>query len=345
MENNLLKGPDAQEKNSIELALSITGQALHPRTPEEVAALEERHDQLTRLDVEVDKYVQDACSQGRASPACQDANALSQGLQDSYSDYLGRLTYKELNSEDYAKVSQIVANTTADKWDYAIEGYAKSQNISYEEAKDKFALAINVNQAADIAGILYGLKGSEGGKTGISSAAASTLKQLMTKYDEFKQNIASSTKGNNDGLIAAGAGAGHTGNAGAELSPNAHLSTGVGGKGNSAGKGSAIPVPEPVKASNGLNYQSNGKHTPGQQGYSSKAGTEPKNSIALFSSSVEAGKKRYAIDSSGDVHQFTNTNDGTWHWSGSTGDKTVPMKKSDIPNSVKKEFGLPGKWR
>lgn len=30
---------------------------------------------------------------------------------------------------------------------------------------------------------------------------------------------------------------------------------------------------------------------------------------------------------------------------GRTGDKTVPLKKTDIPNSVKKEFGLPGKWR
>lgn len=52
----------------------------------------------------------------------------------------------------------------------------------------------------------------------------------MTKYDELKQNIASSTKGNNDGLVLAGAGAGNTGNASAELLPNANLSTGVGGK-------------------------------------------------------------------------------------------------------------------
>jgi hypothetical protein len=30
---------------------------------------------------------------------------------------------------------------------------------------------------------------------------------------------------------------------------------------------------------------------------------------------------------------------------GRTGDKIVPLKKTDILNSVKKEFGLPGKWR
>ncbi|MFB4341567.1 hypothetical protein RAC90_13915 [Pantoea sp. CS_6] len=92
LENNALSGKDAQEKNSIELALSETGLALHPRTAEDVAALENRHDQLTKLDAEVDKYLQDACSQGRVSPACQDANALAQGLQDSYSGYLGGLT-------------------------------------------------------------------------------------------------------------------------------------------------------------------------------------------------------------------------------------------------------------
>lgn len=110
-------------------------------------------------------------------------------------------------------------------------------------------------------------------------------------------------------------------------------------------KGSAMPVPIPTRAENGLVYQSNGKHTPGQAGYNGNAGTEPTNSIQLFSNSVENGKKRYALDENGNVHQFTNTNDGSWHWSGSTGDASVPIKKSDIPNAVKKEFGLPGKWR
>nr|WP_301292294.1 hemagglutinin repeat-containing protein [Erwinia aphidicola] len=344
VENNALSGKDAQEKNSIELALSETGLALHPRTPEEVAALEERHDQLTKLDAEVDQYVQDACSQGRASPACQDANALAQGLQDSYNDYLGRLTYKELNREDYAQVSQIVANTSADKWDYAIEGYAKSQNISYQEAKDRFALAININQAADIAGIFYGLKGNEGGKTGISSAAASTLKQLMTKYDEFKQNIASSTKGNNDGLITATPGAGYAGSEGSEVSSSAHLSVGAGGKGNSTGKSSAIPVSEPIKVSNGLVYKSNPKHTLGQQGNRPNAGIEPKDSLSLFEHSIPSPKQypnkevRFAVDSQGNVHRFEGTN-GQYHWNGSTGDKNA-LTSGQIPNAVQKQLGV-----
>ncbi len=64
-----------------------------------------------------------------------------------------------------------------------------------------------------------------------------------------------------------------------------------GGRGIGKGKGSAIPVSVPTKASNGLVYQSNGKHTPGQLGYNRNAGTEPKNSIQLFGSSIENGKK------------------------------------------------------
>ncbi|WP_249022776.1 MULTISPECIES: hemolysin/hemagglutinin-like protein HecA precursor [Kluyvera] len=112
-----------------------------------------------------------------------------------------------------------------------------------------------------------------------------------------------------------------------------------------AGKGSALPVPTATKTQNGHSYQSNPKHTPGQAGYNRNAGTEPSNSMNLLESSIVSGKKRYAIDSEGNIHQFTNTNDGTWHWSGSTGDASVPIRKSDIPNSVRKEFGLPGKWR
>ncbi|WP_409451122.1 DUF6862 domain-containing protein, partial [Erwinia sp.] len=193
---------------------------------EEVAALEARHEQLEQLDTATDKYVAEACSQGKSSPACQNANALVQGLQETYNGTLGRLTYKELNREDYDKVSQIVANTTADKWDYAIENYAKSRNISYQEAKNKFALAININQTADIVGILYGLKGNKPETGIISASVASTLKQVLSKYNEFKQNIASSTKGSNDALAMAGAANVNHSSAGKELPPNAYLSTG-----------------------------------------------------------------------------------------------------------------------
>lgn len=229
IENNALSGADAQEKNGLNTALSKTALALNPKTPEEIAVLEARRNELNKLDTEIDKYIADACSQGKASATCQSANELAQGLQSSYSEYVGKLTYRELNSGDYAKVSQIVANTSADKWDYAIDNYAKSQNISYQEAKDKFALVININQAADITGILYGLKGSGTGKGAISSSAASTLKQVLSKYDEFKQKVAVSTKGNNDTLVMAGAGNSSGASAGSGLPSNVNLSTGAGG--------------------------------------------------------------------------------------------------------------------
>ncbi|ELH3241682.1 hemagglutinin repeat-containing protein [Salmonella enterica] len=108
-------------------------------------------------------------------------------------------------------------------------------------------------------------------------------------------------------------------------------------------KGSSLPTPNSTPAANGLNYQSNPKHTPGQPGYSFKAGTEPKNSMDLFGSAVVSGKKMYAKDAEGNVHQFTNTNDGTWHWSGSTGDKSAPLNKNTIPSDVKKQLDLPKK--
>lgn len=121
------------------------------------------------------------------------------------------------------------------------------------------------------------------------------------------------------------------------------LVSGTKGAKNSTEKGSSLPTATATTAQNGLNYQSNPKHTPGQPGYSFKAGTEPKDSMDLFGASVVSGKKRYAKDAEGNVHQFINTNDGTWHWSGSTGDKTAPLNKNTIPSDVKKQLDLPKK--
>ena len=67
-----------------------------------------------------------------------------------------------------------------------------------------------------------------------------------------------------------------------------------------------LPIPEPIKANNGLIIESNPKHTLGGTGNRPNAGIEPKDSLKLFESSVEGGKKRYAIDSEGRIHQFNN---------------------------------------
>ncbi len=108
-------------------------------------------------------------------------------------------------------------------------------------------------------------------------------------------------------------------------------------------KGSRIPVAQRTNADNGLDYQSNPKHTPNQPGYNRRAGTEPPNSLALFGTSTQSGRKRYAKDEHGAVHQFTNTNDGSWHWSGSTSDHSAPLNTSTIPNDIRKKLDLPRK--
>ncbi len=119
------------------------------------------------------------------------------------------------------------------------------------------------------------------------------------------------------------------------------------GKGNSGNKGSAIPAPEPITATNGLVYKSNPKHTLGQQGNRPNAGIEPKNSLFLFESSVpltikgKEHKARYTIDSNGDIHRFSPDNTGGFHWSGSTAD---PKNKLELPNDVRAALRKQDGW-
>ena len=86
-------------------------------------------------------------------------------------------------------------------------------------------------------------------------------------------------------------------------------------KGDGDSKKSGVPVSEKTKASNGLDYQSNPKHTPGQPGNRPNAGIEPQNSLELFDNSVQSTKKptqRYAYDESTAIlHRFFNNGNGT----------------------------------
>ena len=54
-------------------------------------------------------------------------------------------------------------------------------------------------------------------------------------------------------------------------------------------QGSNLPIAGPIVAPNGLTVESNPKHTPGNPGYSSVAGTEPKNSLDIFGNSMPGG--------------------------------------------------------
>ncbi|MFY2028824.1 hemagglutinin repeat-containing protein [Achromobacter xylosoxidans] len=112
------------------------------------------------------------------------------------------------------------------------------------------------------------------------------------------------------------------------------------------GKGSALPAPEPVTASNGLVYESSPKHTPGQTASRPNAGLEPRNSLDLFANSVQGKKgQRFAKDAEGNIHRFSDSNNGTWHWSGSTGDKRNILRKDDIPIEIRRLFNVPGKGK
>ncbi|MGE8657767.1 MAG: hemagglutinin repeat-containing protein [Achromobacter sp.] len=111
-------------------------------------------------------------------------------------------------------------------------------------------------------------------------------------------------------------------------------------------KGSALPAPETVTASNGLVYKSGPKHTPGQTASRPNAGLEPRNSLDLFANSVQGKKgQRFAKDAEGNIHRFFDSNDGTWHWSGSTGDKRNGLGKDYIPIEIRRLFNVPGKGK
>ncbi|NML30422.1 hypothetical protein [Paraburkholderia antibiotica] len=111
-----------------------------------------------------------------------------------------------------------------------------------------------------------------------------------------------------------------------------------------SGRDDRLPIPEQVTADNGLEVKSNSKHTPGMDGNRSNAGTEPRNSLDLFNSSVPGGEGvRYAIDSNGNINRFFSDGNGVYHWSGATGDSSAPLNVSKIPIDVKRALGFKGK--
>lgn len=112
----------------------------------------------------------------------------------------------------------------------------------------------------------------------------------------------------------------------------------------SGGNNNRLPIPETVTADNGLQVESNPKHTEGMPGNRPNAGTEPQNSLDLFNSSVPGGDGvRYAIDSNGNINRFYSDGNGVYRWSGATGDSSAPLNVSKIPIDVKRTLGFKGK--
>lgn len=113
------------------------------------------------------------------------------------------------------------------------------------------------------------------------------------------------------------------------------------------GRGSSIPVKDRVTAENELDYKSNSKHTIGQPGNRPNAVIEPQNSLDLFNKSVESSKQsgvRYSYyESTGTLHRFADSNDGTWHWNGSTNQGNNSLRSDQVPIDIIRKFNLPKK--
>nr|WP_283258183.1 hypothetical protein [Photorhabdus luminescens] len=90
------------------------------------------------------------------------------------------------------------------------------------------------------------------------------------------------------------------------IAASAGVAGGISKTGAKGAKGSAIPVPNPVTANNGLVYKSNPKHTLGGDGNRLSAGIEPQNSFNLFEKSIpiKDPKVKLAIDEKGNIHRF-----------------------------------------
>lgn len=103
------------------------------------------------------------------------------------------------------------------------------------------------------------------------------------------------------------------------------------------GKDNRLPIPEPTLANNGLKIESNAKHTLGTQGARPNAGVEPRNSLDLFEQFIATKdpKIRLAVDNDGNIHRFFNTSkdgEGTFHWSGSSGDEKNALGNRELRN-------------
>lgn len=91
-------------------------------------------------------------------------------------------------------------------------------------------------------------------------------------------------------------------------------------------------------------YKANPAHDKRSPLYNPKKTPEPPNAESLFQRAVAdpggSGRQWYTLD--GDtVYRFSETGDGTAHFSGKSGNPDQPLNPS---NKVKKKLGLKGKW-
>ncbi|OCG15887.1 hypothetical protein A9G09_03940 [Gilliamella sp. wkB292] len=186
VENNALSRDDSWQKKGIEGKLSFT-----EMTDEERAYYLDKLKQINELDEKDDKAFLDACagSGNNTTAACGAQLAKLRAFKDEYEIYFGRYPYSEYLQDDYNKIIGYLNRYTPDEWSYAINNYAKENNISYEEAASKFKFAMYTQKIADVISLYYGVKGVGIVNGKISAVDLAKAEKAINEYNAFKQEL------------------------------------------------------------------------------------------------------------------------------------------------------------
>ncbi|MCX8600765.1 MULTISPECIES: VENN motif pre-toxin domain-containing protein [unclassified Gilliamella] len=186
VENNALNRQDSWDKKILERKLSFK-----EMTDEERAYYLDKVKQFKELDEKDDKAFLDACagSGNNTTAACGAQLAKLRAFKEEYEMYFGRYPYSEYLQDDYKKIVRYLESYTPDKWTYAINNYAKENNISYEEAASKLEPAMYAEKFAEIVSLYYGVKGVGVVKGKISAADLAKVDAAINEYNALKQNI------------------------------------------------------------------------------------------------------------------------------------------------------------
>ena len=186
VENNALNRDDSWQKKGIEGKLSFT-----EMTEEERAYYLDKLKQINELDEKDDKAFLDACagSGNNTTAACGAQLAKLRAFKDEYEIYFGRYPYSEYLQDDYNKIIGYLNRYTPDEWSYAINNYAKENNISYEEAASKFKFAMYTQKIADVISLYYGVKGVGIVNGKISALDLAKAEKAINEYNALKQEL------------------------------------------------------------------------------------------------------------------------------------------------------------
>ncbi len=186
VENNALSRDDSWQKKGIKGKLSFT-----EMTDEERAYYLDKVKQFKELDEKDDKAFLDACagSGNNTTAACGAQLAKLRAFKEEYEIYFGRYPYSEYLQDDYKKIVRYLDSYSPDNWTYAINNYAKENNISYEEAASKLKPAMYAEKFAEIISLYYGFKGVGIVKGKINAADLAKVDAAINEYNALKQNI------------------------------------------------------------------------------------------------------------------------------------------------------------